>query len=31
MYCQQWKSDQQKQMAGKMPGKTNEGERKNSE
>jgi hypothetical protein len=29
MYCQQWHADQQKQiiakMAGKMPGKTNEG------
>jgi hypothetical protein len=35
MYCQQWQADQQKQiianMAGKMPGKTNEGKRKNSE
>jgi hypothetical protein len=35
MYRQQWQADQQKQiiakMAGKMPGKTNEGERKNSE
>jgi hypothetical protein len=35
MYRQQWKVDQQKQiiakMAGKMPGKTNEGKRKNSE
>jgi hypothetical protein len=33
MYCQQWKSYQQKQiiakMAGKMPGKTNEGKIKN--
>jgi hypothetical protein len=32
MYCQQWQADQQKQiiahMAGKMPGKTNEGKRK---
>jgi hypothetical protein len=35
MYRQQWQADQQKQiiakMAGKMPGKTNEGKRKNSE
>jgi hypothetical protein len=34
MYRQQWQSDQQKQiiakMSGKMPGKTNEGKRKNS-
>jgi hypothetical protein len=32
MYRQQWQADQQKQiiakMAGKMPGKTNEGKRK---
>jgi hypothetical protein len=35
MYLQQWQVDQQKQiiakMTGKMPGKTNEGKRKNSE
>jgi hypothetical protein len=35
MYRQQWQADQQKQiiakMAGKMPGKTNEGKRKSSE
>jgi ribosomal protein L15 len=35
MYRQQWKADQQKQiiakMAGKMPGKTNEGKRKERE
>jgi hypothetical protein len=35
MYRQQWQADQQKQiivkMAGKMPGKTNEGKRKNCE
>jgi hypothetical protein len=35
MYRQQWQSDQQRQiianMAGKMPGKTNERKRKNSE
>jgi hypothetical protein len=35
MYHQQWQADQQKQviakMAGKMPGKTNAGKRKNSE
>jgi hypothetical protein len=35
MFRQQWQADQQKQiiakMAGKMPGKTNEGKRKNSE
>jgi hypothetical protein len=35
MYRQQWQADQQKQiianMAGKIPGKTNEGKRKNSE
>jgi hypothetical protein len=35
MYRQQWQVDQQKQiiakMAGKMPSKTNEGKRKNSE
>jgi hypothetical protein len=35
MYRQQWRADQQKQtvakMAGKVPGKTNEGKRKNSE
>jgi hypothetical protein len=35
MYRQQWQADQQKQivakMAGKMPGKTNEGKRKNNE
>jgi hypothetical protein len=35
MYCQQWQSDQQKEiiakMAGKMPGKTNEGKIKNSD
>jgi hypothetical protein len=35
MYRQQWQADQQKQiiekMAGKMPGKTNEGKRKNSD
>jgi hypothetical protein len=35
MYRQQWQTDQQKQiiakMAEKMPGKTNEGKRKNSE
>jgi hypothetical protein len=35
MYRQQWQADQQKQiiakMAGKMPGKTNAGKRKNSE
>jgi hypothetical protein len=35
MYRQQWQGDQQKQiiakMDGKMPGKTNEGKRKNSE
>jgi hypothetical protein len=35
MYRQKWKADQQKQiiakMAGKMPGKTNEGKRKNHE
>jgi hypothetical protein len=35
MYRKQWQPDQQKQiivkMAGKMPGKTNEGKRKNSE
>jgi hypothetical protein len=34
MYRQQWQADQQKQiiskMAGKMPGKTNEGKRKNN-
>jgi hypothetical protein len=34
MYRQHWQADQQKQiiekMAGKMPGKTNEGKRKNS-
>jgi hypothetical protein len=34
IYRQQWQADQQKQiiakMAGKMPGKTNEGKRKNS-
>jgi hypothetical protein len=32
MYCQQWQADQQKQiiakMAGKMPGKTDEGQKK---
>jgi hypothetical protein len=35
MYRQQWQADQQKQiiakMAGKMPGKTNEGKRKNND
>jgi hypothetical protein len=35
MYHQQWQADQQKQiiakMSGKMPGKPNEGKRKNSE
>jgi hypothetical protein len=35
MYRQQWQADQQKQiiakMDGKMPGKTNEGKRKNNE
>jgi hypothetical protein len=35
MYHQQWQADQQKQiianMAEKIPGKTNEGKRKNSE
>jgi hypothetical protein len=35
MYRQQWQADQQKQiiaqMAGKMPGKTNEGKRKKNE
>jgi hypothetical protein len=35
IYCQQWQENQQKQiiakMAGKMPGKTNEGKRKKSE
>jgi hypothetical protein len=35
MYRQQWKADQQKQiianMAGKMPGKSNDGKRKNNE
>jgi hypothetical protein len=35
MYRQQWQADQQKQiiakMAGKMPGKTNEGKRKSNE
>jgi hypothetical protein len=35
MYRQQWQSDQQKQiiakMAGKMPGKSNDGKRKNNE
>jgi hypothetical protein len=35
MYCQQWQSDQQKKiiakMAGKMPGKSNDGKRKNNE
>jgi hypothetical protein len=35
MYRQQWQADQQKQiiakMAGKMPGKLNDGKRKNSE
>jgi hypothetical protein len=35
MYCQQWQADQHKQiiakMAGKMPGKTNEGKRKNND
>jgi hypothetical protein len=35
MYPQQWQSDQQNQIiakiAGKMPGKTNEGKRKNNE
>jgi hypothetical protein len=35
MYRQQWQADQQKKiianMAGKIPGKTNEGKRKNSE
>jgi hypothetical protein len=35
MYCQKWQADQQKQiiakMAGKMPGKANEGEIKNNE
>jgi hypothetical protein len=35
MCCQQWQADQQKQiiakMAGKMPGKSNDGKRKNNE
>jgi hypothetical protein len=35
MYCQQWQADHQKQiiakMAGKMPGKTNEGKIKNND
>jgi hypothetical protein len=35
MHRQQWQADQQKeiiaQMAGKMPGKTNEGKMKNNE
>jgi hypothetical protein len=32
MYCQQWQVDQQKQIiAGKMPGKTNEGKRKSKD
>jgi hypothetical protein len=35
MYCQQWQADQQKQiianMAGKIPGKSNDGKRKNNE
>jgi hypothetical protein len=35
MYRQQWQADQQKQiiakMAGKMPGKSNDGKRKNNE
>jgi hypothetical protein len=35
MYRQQWQADQQKQiiakMAGRMPGKTNEGKRKNND
>jgi hypothetical protein len=35
MYRHQWQADQQKQiiakMAGKMPGKTNEGKRKNND
>jgi hypothetical protein len=35
MYRQQWQADQQKQiiakMAGKIPGKTNDGKRKNND
>jgi hypothetical protein len=35
MYCQEWQTDQQKQiiakMAGKMPSKSNDGKRKNNE
>jgi hypothetical protein len=31
MYRQQWQADQQKQIIAKMPGKKNEGKRKNSE